>query len=208
MGRPEKAAWEIKNEKNKAGVRWLLAVVVSGYLGYLIETGIGSQIGGSKMLGWFYVAGVSAFVVIANLAVTLAIREGNNTGAFSPVIKYITMVADLVAVSLVLIPTGGSESMFFIVYFIVIVSNALRYGMRLAIVGVMSFNVLYVLVLTYQYFPRFDIPGFQKEILKVSGFWLVGLYTGYLSRRFELLQGEVEKYEKLVASLVAEKQAK
>jgi len=168
MRKPEKAAWEIKNEKNKANVRWFIIVIVAGYLGYLIEAGISSQIGGSHLLSWLYVGGVTSFIAAANFSVTFAILDGKKSGEFNPAIKYITMIVDLAAISLVLIPTGGSESSFFIVYFIAIVSNALRYGMRLAIVGVMAFNIFYVLVLAYQYYPGFQIQGFQKEILKVA----------------------------------------
>lgn len=204
MIKPEKAAWELKNEKNKAGVRWLLVVLIGGYLGSLLQNG-GVLPGADRLFSWYYIGAVTAFVAILNLAVTLYILRAKDQGTFHPAVKYLTMVTDLVAVSLVLLPTGGSESMFFLVYFVIIVSNALRYGMRLAVLGVLVFNILYVLVLAYQYAPNFEIPGFQKEVLKVSGVWLIGLYTGYLARRFEMLQGEVEKYQKLLASLMAEK---
>jgi hypothetical protein len=198
----EKAAWEIKNEKNKASVRWLLVFVIGGYFGYLISQPESVR---GPFLNWFYVGAVTAFVAIVNLAVTLLILEGGKTGQFYPFVKYATMLADLAAISLALVFTGGSESMFFPVYFVVIVSNSLRYGMRLAITGVAAFNVMYVLVLVHQYYPHMNIPGFQKELLKVGGFWLIGLYTGYLSRRFEMLQGEVEKYERLLKETVGQK---
>ncbi len=203
MIKPEKAAWELKNEKNKAGVRWLLVVLIAGYLGTLLHSGAAS----GQLFSWTYIGGVTAFVAVLNLGVTLYIIQSRETGAFHPGIKYLTMCADLAAVSLVLLPTGGSDSMFFLVYFVIIVSNALRYGMRLAVIGVLVFNLLYVLVLAYEFAPNFEIPGFQKEVLKVSGVWLIGLYTGYLARRFEMLQGEVEKYQRLLAELVAEKKS-
>lgn len=200
--RAEKALWEIKNEKNKANVRWLLVLLVSGYFAYLISTPDTVR---GPFLNWFYVGAVTLFVVFVNLSVTLLIREGAQSGRFHAAVKYVTMAADLTAISLALIFSGGSESMFFPVYFVVIVSNALRYGMRLAITGVVVFNVLYVLVLVHQYYPHMNIPGFQKEILKVGGFWLIGLYTGYLSRRFEMLQGEVEQYQRLLKEMAVKK---
>lgn len=97
-----------------------------------------------------------------------------------------------------MIPTGGNESMFFVINYVVIVSNSLRYGMRISILGTIVMNVFYIGVLLYQYYPNLEITGVQKEILKVGGFWLVGIYTGYLSMRFETLRGEIENYQKLL----------
>ena len=39
------------------------------------------------------------------------------------------------------------------------------------------------------------------EILKIAGLWTVGIYIGYLSKRFETMHGEVEKYRKIVMDL-------
>jgi hypothetical protein len=60
-------------------------------------------------------------------------------------------------------------------------------------------NIFYLALLAYQYYPQTDIPGFHQEVLKIAGFWLVGVYTGYLSRRYEVLRGEVERYQELLA---------
>jgi hypothetical protein len=97
-----------------------------------------------------------------------------------------------------MIPTGGKDSMFFVINYVVIVSNSLRYGMRVSIFGTLVMNLFYVCILYLQFYPNLEIDGIQKEILKIGGFWLVGIYTGYLSMRFEILRGEVEGYQKLL----------
>lgn len=93
--------------------------------------------------------------------------------------------------------------MFFLLYLIVILSNGIRYGMRLSIIGLLVFNFLYVAVLFYQFYPDLTIPSFQKEVLKIIGIWFVGIYTGYLSRRFEILHNEVEKYKLMIQKMEA-----
>jgi hypothetical protein len=66
-------------------------------------------------------------------------------------------------------------------------------------------NLFYIGVIAYQYYPDQQIVGIQKEILKLGGFWLVGIYTGYLALRFETLRGEVEHYQKLLAKALEAK---
>lgn len=202
--RPEKAAWELKNERNKVNVRWLLLLLIAGYLYYLLQTGQGQEIGSTHLFNLTYIVGLTAFLATANLVFTMFLSGvARKKLRMRAGLKYISMIVDFIAISLVLLPTGGDRSIFFVVYFIVIISNSLRYGMRLALSGVFVFNLCYVAVLVYQYYPDLVIPNVQGEILKVSVFWVVGLYTGYIARRFQILQGEVEKYEDLVRRLMA-----
>lgn len=200
MRRPEQVEWELTNERNKANVRWLLIVVIAPYLTYRLLAGQSSQPGSSPLFSQATILSLIIFSVSANLALTLMIARSRRTERFHPSIKYLTMIMDLTIVSALLLPTGGSASMFFVVYFVVLVSNALRYGTRMAIATILALNLMYVAVLSVQYFPQEVPDDLQNEILKVAGFWLVGLYAGYLSRRFELLRGEVERYQKLLAA--------
>ncbi|MCB1320529.1 MAG: hypothetical protein KDK34_09770 [Leptospiraceae bacterium] len=209
----ERGAWELKNERNKKNVRWLLIILIGGYLAYILHTDQGNEIGATGLFNWLFIGILMGVMAFLNLMFSIYLRlSASGRIRISPVLKYITMFVDFGAVSIVLIPTGGDESMFFVVYFIVIVSNSLRYGMRLTIIGLLMFNLLYVGVLAYQYPGLIAGSGechgthclnFQREVLKVSVFWVVGLYTGYIARRFEILQGEVEKYERLVERLMA-----
>ena len=163
------------------------------------------QVGPQNLFNWVYISVLNISVIFANLLVTVMVHRARKSEKFHPIVKYCTMVIDLLTVAFVLIPTGGSESMFFVINYVVIVSNGLRYGMRVALVGTIAFNIFYVGVLAFQYYPDKDIANAQNEILKVAGFWLVGIYTGYLSRRFQILQGEVEKYQRLLADTMAGK---
>lgn len=204
----ERAAWECKNEKNKANVRWLLILVVAAYLTYLLRTGKAEEVGANHLFHWTFIAALAGAMIALNLGFSIYLALASAGRApMAPAFKYLTMLTDFVAVSLTLIPTGGDESKFYVVYFIIIVSNSLRYGMRLALAGLFMFNLCYVAVLAYQHFPEFRTTNLHAEILKVAGFWIVGLYTGYVARRFSILQGEVERYERLVKKLMQPKNA-
>ncbi len=200
---PRKARYELRNEKNKVHVRWLVVLVIAGYFGYVLLTGKEAEIGASRHFTWPVTSAITGTLAFLNIILTAFLdRVLKGKASMHPFIKYATMFCDFAAVSLVLAITGGDQSMLFVVYFVVIVSNAIRYGMKLALAALIVFNVCYVAVLMYQYYPELRPGSLQKEILKVSGFWLVGLYTGYLARRFEILHGEVERYQELLAERV------
>jgi len=202
----EKSAWERKNEANKVNVRWFLTIAIFSYLAYLLATDRAREIGGALSLNWLYIGGLAAAMIALNLLCTIYLfLVKKRDWRMNPLVKYVTMTADLIMTSFLLVPTGGNESKFFVVYFIVIVSNGLRYGMRLSVFGVLVFNACYLGVLIHQFYPGLRISGMENETLKVVGFWVVGLYVGYLARRFELLQGQVEKYQKLVRDLMEQR---
>jgi|JI8StandDraft_1071087.scaffolds.fasta_scaffold49285_2 hypothetical protein len=201
----EKSAWEIRNEKNKAGVRWLLFFIIVPYLSFLLITGRSAEIGHEYIFNWYYIISLAVFVAVVNLIVTLLLMRAKKNSYLHPSVKYYTMIADFFAVAMVMVPTGGSDSMFFVINYIVIVSNGLRYGLRISILGTIVMNLFYICIIAFQYFPDQEIVGVQKEFLKLGGFWLVGIYTGYLSLRFEVLRGEVEHYQKLLAQALEDK---
>ncbi len=198
MSAQNKVIWEIRNEKNKAGVRWFIITLIIPYLSYLLYSGRSVEIGREEIFNWVYVSIVAGFIIAVNLCVTYVLLKANKDQILHPSLKYITMVADFLAVALVMIPTGGKDSMFFVINYVVIVSNSLRYGMRVSIFGTIVMNLFYVSILYFQFYPNLEIDSIQKEILKIGGFWLVGIYTGYLSMRFEILRGEVVGYQKLL----------
>jgi len=201
----EKMIWEIRNEKNKAGVRWLILFILVPYLSYLLLTGRSIEIGQEHIFNWYYIGTLALFVTLVNTIVMLILRRALVQNSIHPSIKYLTMFSDFLAVALVMLPTGGSDSMFFVLNFVVIVSNGLRYGIRISLAGTLVMNLFYIGVIAYQYYPDQQIVGIQKEILKLGGFWLVGIYTGYLALRFETLRGEVEHYQKLLAKALEAK---
>ncbi|MBX7058041.1 MAG: hypothetical protein K1X75_08230 [Leptospirales bacterium] len=199
----ERAAWELHNEKNKANVRWLLLLLIGGYLLYLLRTNQAEEVGANRLFNGYFIAELIGGMSLVNALVGILLtRVRRGRMAMPAWLKYFTMIVDLSAVSIVLAPTGGSNSMFFVVYFVILVSNSLRYGMRLALLGLFVFNAMYFGILLYQYYPELHPPRFHAELLKISGVWIVGLYTGYVARRFSILQGEVHRYEQLTARLM------
>jgi hypothetical protein len=193
----EKALWEIRNEKNKASVRWVLILTIGSYLSYLFYRGEGNALGGITFDAT-YIFGLMGFAVAFNVAIAVLVQRALKKEQIGRWVKYLTMSCDFLLVALVLIPTGGSTSLLYPINYVIIVSNALRYGMSIALAGTFIMNIFYLGVLANQYWPDMHIPDFHQEVLKVAGFWLVGIYTGYLSRRFEILRGEVERYQKLL----------
>lgn len=193
----EKALWEIRNEKNKASVRWVLILTIGSYLSWLFYRGEGNALGGITFDA-VYIFSLMGFAVAFNAGITLLVHRALKKESIGRWVKYLTMGCDFLLVALVLIPTGGSGSLLYPINYVVIVSNALRYGMSIALAGTFIMNIFYLGVLANQYWPDMQIPDFHQEVLKVAGFWLVGIYTGYLSRRYEILRGEVERYQKLL----------
>ena len=58
-----------------------------------------------------------------------------------------TTGTDLAVITFLVAVTGGSASPFYYVYFIVLVSNSIRYGMAMAVFVALAFNITYVVVL-------------------------------------------------------------
>ncbi len=193
--------WDLHNETSKAGVRWFLVAGIGIYLGWILSSQ-GGDSGVRSTLNLLYVGSLLSVTISLNLILHLfLLKRSRGHHGIGSWIKYVTMIYDLCMVTFLLLPTGGKDSMFFFVYFIIILSNGIRYGMRLSVIALSVFNLLYVLALVFQFYPDLVIPDFQREALKVIGVWFVGIYTGYLSRRFEVLQNEVEHYRKLIKSM-------
>lgn len=200
------SGWDLSNELGKVGVRWLLVVGVGIYLCYRIAAlPVESPAAVRGIAGTLNYAYAGSFLVLTatlNLGFHIfLIRRRRTTQAISRHFKYLSMVFDLMMVTALLLPTGGKNSMFFLVYLVVIVSNGMRYGMRLSLIALIVFNILYVGVLLLQTYPSLQIDDFSTEAVKIIGVWFVGTYIGYLSRRFEHLQNEVENYREIIRQL-------
>jgi len=196
-----RSEWDLQNEISKVSVRWFLILTVSVYFLYLIKNNLFHD-AVSGTLNPAYI-GVLILVNIFSNAVyhVFLVRRRAGDRGISVAYKYITMIFDLLVITLLLPPTGGKDSMFFLLYLVVILSNGIRYGMRLSLVGLLAFNFFYVGVLFFQFYPELEVPSLQKEVLKIIGVWFVGIYTGYLSRRFEILRNEVESYKQIIRQM-------
>jgi hypothetical protein len=191
--------WDLRNEINKVNVRWAILIITLPYLYWQYfqrSFHIVDSIHDSKFLYITVLAFLTTFLnIIYNI---FLVYKRKKKRLLHPSMKYISMIFDLSIVTFLLPPTGGNESMFFLLYIVVLLSNGMRYGMRLAVVGILVFNTFYLVMLFFQYYPETQISELNREILKVMGVWIVGLYIGYLARRFQMLHGEVDKYKNLL----------
>jgi len=146
-------------------------------------------------ISWGTVFTLVATVAVLNLGYTAILRRGTPRW-----LKYLTTATDLWLISALVLFTGGSGSVFYYSYFIVLVSNGIRYGMAMALYVATVYNVGYVGVLLLAPPPE----RLTVEAVKILTFWGIALYAGYLAMRFQRQSRILESYEETIAGLRAE----
>lgn len=175
-------------ERSKVVVRWIVAGVLFATVSYLKRQGLVTT-------PWSVVVGLTAGVAALNIIYWTILRS-----AAPRWLKYLTTGTDLVLISLLLLFTGGSASVFYVAYFVVLVSNSIRYGMGMAVYVSIMYNVAFVMVLLLKP-PATDLT---IEAVRILAFWGVALYAGYLASRFQRQARILESYEETIARLRAE----
>jgi len=175
-------------ERSKVVVRWIVAAVIFGAVSYLKRAG-------SVTIPWSTILTLTAAVAALNLTYWSILRRSSPHW-----LKYVTTATDVALISLLVLFTGGSASVFYVAYFIVLVSNSIRYGMGMALYVATVHNVTYVAVLGVVS-PAGDLT---TEAVKILAFWGVALYAGYLAMRFQRYARILESYEETIAKLRAE----
>lgn len=175
-------------ERSKVVVRWIVAAVLFATVSYLRRQGLITT-------PWSVILGLTAAVAVLNISYWAILRAGAPRW-----LKYVTTGTDLVLVSLLLLFSGGSASVFYVAYFIILVSNSIRYGMGMALYVAAVYNVAYVLLLLLKP-PATDLT---IEAVRILAFWGVALYAGYLASRFQRQARILESYEETIARLRAE----
>ncbi|HXF82281.1 MAG TPA: hypothetical protein VNN19_05970 [bacterium] len=172
-------------ERSKVVVRWIVAAILFAAVAVLKRQG-------SVAAGWPVVLGLTAAVAVLNLTYGAILGRGA-----PPWLKYVTTGTDLALITALLAVTGGSRSVFFVAYFVVLVSNSIRYGMMMALYVATGVNVMYALLL------RAMPPGgdLTVEAVKIFAFWGIALYAGYLAMRFQRQVRILETYEEVIARL-------
>ncbi len=176
---------ERRIEQSKVTVRWIVVVVAFTAAAYLRRH---EAIGTS----WTVIFGLTAGVAVSNLIFAAILRRGAPRW-----LRYATMGIDLLFTSLLVGYSGGGTSPFYYVYFIILVSNSIRYGMSMAVFVALVFNVAYVSVLLVHPIGG-DLPN---EGVKILTFWGVALYAGYLATRFQRQARILQAYEETIADL-------
>lgn len=176
---------ERRIEQSKVTIRWIVAAVLFAGAVYLRR-------GGSIETSWAVIVGLAAGVALLNLGFSAVLRRGA-----PPWLRYVTTGGDIALTSLLVAYSGGSGSPFYYVYFIILVSNSIRYGMAMALFVALLFNVGYVVVLV----ARPAGGDLTLEGVKILAFWGVALYAGYLATRFQRQARILEAYEETIAGL-------
>lgn len=172
-------------ERSKVVVRWIVAAVLFAAVAYLKSRQMVAVL-------WTTVLALTAILALLNLAYWLILRTGAPRW-----LKYLTTATDLALISALVVFTGGSGSVFYVAYFIVLVSNSIRYGMGMALYVATLYNLAYALIL------RFEPPAsdLTVEAVKIFAFWGIALYAGYLAMRFQRQTRILQSYEETIARL-------
>jgi len=183
---------ERRTEQSKVTIRWIVVTIALAAVAYMRRTG-------TVDTPWTVIIGLTVVIAALNLGFSFVLRRG----AGSPRgvlrwLRYLTTGSDLAMISVLVGYSGGSASPFYYVYFIVLVSNAVRYGMAMAIFVALAYNVAYVGVLLAR--PATDLT---IEGAKILAFWGVALYAGYLAARFQRQARILQAYEETILSLRA-----
>src|SRR3989304_1944303 len=179
---------EQQAERSKVAARWLVAAVLFAAVAYLKR-------GGLLTVPWSTIVALTAAIVVLNATYSVILRTSAPRW-----LKYVTTGTDLIIISLLVWFTGGSGSVFYYTYFIVLVSNSIRYGMPMALYVATVYNVAYVLVLQFTP-PSGDLT---IEAVKILTFWGIALYAGYLAMRFQRQSRIMQSYEETIAGLRAQ----
>lgn len=178
---------ERRSEWNKAMMRLFIVIalfVVVVYLNSRAQPVMSTQT-------FALLTGVSGFVALGFVAWLRWAR-------YHPAFKFASAAADIALISLLVYFTGAHGSIFFPLYFIVVISNGIRYGAAMSVFVALTFNVAYVLILSNA--PQKNVP-LPNEGVKILAFYLAAFYVGYLSTRFQRLQREVDGYVETIAQL-------
>lgn len=179
---------ELEIERSKTVARWIGIVILTAVL-YSQRALYGDE----AMSALRFIFGASAVVnLIHSIYLFLA-------KSCPPFYKYFTVAVDLVVVTLTIRYTGFSRSPFFYAYFLLLISNSIRYGLLMSLFVAIVVNVLYVAVLSLDKPMEPSVLG--GEGLKILAFWGVALYGGVIAARMRRQAFEISAYEQTIFEL-------
>ncbi len=118
--------------------------------------------------------------------------------------KYATVSGDMAFISLLVYYTGLTQSPFFFVYFVFLISNCLRYGLLMSLFVAATFNLFYVVTLGLAPPGRVQPSVLGGEGIKIVAFWAVALYGGAVSARLRRQANQLRVYEETLLELRAQ----
>ncbi len=179
---------ELEIERSKTIARWIGISILTAVL-YSQRAIYGAQ----AMAALWMVFGAAAFV---NLIHSLYLFRA---GSCPPYYKYFSVAVDMVVITLTIRYTGFSRSPFFFAYFMVLISNSIRYGLLMSLFIAILVNVLYVAVLSLDRPMEPSVLG--GEGLKILAFWGVAMYGGVIAARMRRQAFEISACEQTIFEL-------
>lgn len=176
---------EAQIERSKLVVRWIVAVLLFAAVSYLKRAG-------TVAVSWSAILLLTGLLALLNLTYGAILRRGAPGW-----LKYVTTATDLALISALVLFTGGTHSVFYFAYFIVLISNSFRYGMGMALFVAIAFNLAYASVVVVA--PPGD--DLTVEAVKIFAFWGIALYAGYLATRFQRQTRILQSYEETIMRL-------
>ncbi len=194
----ETKGWENERdtERAKVNVRWFAILILLGVLEWVrrhdVRTAAAISNTSSIMIA------IAAFGMTAVEALYL---WSPNRVTIHPSIKYITVFGDMGFITLLIHYTGYTQSPFFYVYFIFLISNCLRYGLLMSLYVAALFNILYVIVIGTASDNMILPSVLGGEGIKIIAFWAVAFYGGSVSARIRRQAAQIQVYEETIYEL-------
>jgi hypothetical protein len=105
----------------------------------------------------------------------------------------ILTISDNIMTSLAVYLTGGLDSDFYLIYFLLAVLSAIRFGRREAMISTLISTVLYVLLVVYKATEPLTSMNIAVIILRMGFVVITGIFAGYLGDRTRQIEIDLEK---------------
>ncbi|HZT42049.1 MAG TPA: hypothetical protein VFA07_07655 [Chthonomonadaceae bacterium] len=198
---PVVSGWESERdtERAKVNARWIAIVLLFGVLQWIRRhTHSYGAIPMSDALAYGITGAALAMTTLEALYLWTPGRA-----AIPRWLKYVTVLGDMVFVSVLIYYTGFTQSPFFFVYFVLLISNCLRYGLLMSLFVAAAFNILYAAALGSAPAGAVHPSVLGGEGLKILAFWAVALYGGAVSARLRRQANQLRVYEETILDLRA-----
>ena len=179
---------ELQTERSKTVARWFGIVCLTSLLYWQRAQYEKSS---REALEWIF-----AGIVLINLLHSIILFRAKEC---PPIYKYVSVGLDALFLTLTIRYTGFSRSPFFFIYFLLLISNCIRYGLLMSLYIAALVNVLYASVLSLG--PQLEPTVLGGEGLKILAFWGVALYGGAVAARIRRQSFEIAAYEDTIAAL-------
>lgn len=193
--------WERERdtERAKAYIRWFAIPILFGMMLHIRshDAQVLARTPTSLVYGL-----VIAGIVLAALETAYLWRPGLEE--IPPAFKFVSIGLDIAFLSVLIHYTGFTQSPYFFVYFVVLISNCLRYGLGVSLYVALMFNVLYAVTLGLAPPGEVKPSVLGGEGLKILAFWATAFYGGSVSARLRRQANQLRVYEETILGLRAQ----